>query len=437
MAILGEAKRSAAALFAQGQHLAALRLYDAVVAQAPLDYEARIGVADVALALGDTRAPAIYRATAQYCLRAGHPLAALVCARVLASQTGEREAGSQIEESLAETYGMHSARIGRMAARIALPADDTAISVPDAGEPWPADGVHAALFRAEHCCDTLEGYPPLLHPIPLLSAMSEAGLRRVLAALLLRRLPIGHMVLAQGDPGTALYFVASGQLSVLTTDGVGQSTELARLGQNAVFGEMALLSAAPRSASVQCLSEANIFEIELVALRALADEIGPVAEALHGFTRERLLANMMATSPLFQPFSRMQQRELLRRFISQDIAENAVVIRQGEVGRGLFVVLSGEFSVLQNSADSAVPLGVLRQGDVFGEMSIVGDAPAAATVIATRPATVLFLGREYAMRMMAGVPEVKGYLEDLAQQRETENSLVLGEDESDGDRILI
>ena len=56
MVSLGDVKRSAATLYAQGQHLAALRLYDAVVSAAPLDYDARIRVADCALALGDANA---------------------------------------------------------------------------------------------------------------------------------------------------------------------------------------------------------------------------------------------------------------------------------------------------------------------------------------------------------------------------------------------
>src|ERR1041384_6299741 len=67
--------------FAQGQHVRALRLYDAIVAAAPLDFEARIRVADAALALGDPGAARVYRAVGWYCLRSGHPLSALVCAR--------------------------------------------------------------------------------------------------------------------------------------------------------------------------------------------------------------------------------------------------------------------------------------------------------------------------------------------------------------------
>ena len=52
MVSLADVKRSAATLFAQGQHVPALRLYDAIVAAAPLDFDARIRLADCGVALG-------------------------------------------------------------------------------------------------------------------------------------------------------------------------------------------------------------------------------------------------------------------------------------------------------------------------------------------------------------------------------------------------
>ena len=436
MVSLGDVKRSAATLFAQGQHLAALRLYDAIVAGAPLDYDARIRVADAALALADPRAANVYRATAWYCLKAGHPLAALVCARVLEAYGAD---SSDIVAALVVTYGSESERLGKVATRIALPADTIPIDVPDVRLAAPPDAVTVALARAEHCTDTLDGFPEALHPIPLLSSMSEAAFRRVLGTLVLRRLPVGAMVVREGEPGNSFFFVAGGQLRVFATDGLGRQTELAKLGENAVFGEMALLSAQPRTASVGCTTEVDLLEVGRQSLAALADELGPVAEALHGFTRERLLGNLMATSPLFKPFSRMQQRDLLRRFTSHDVASGTVVINEGEEGRGLFVVLSGELDVSRRSADgSTVPLGGLKTGDVFGEMSILRNARTTATVVAQRPATVLFLAREYVSRMVAGVPEIKSYLEALAEDREIDNQLLLGEDDTPSDeRILI
>jgi CRP-like cAMP-binding protein len=434
MVALGEVRRSAEALFAQGQHLAALRLYDAIVAAAPLDFIARIRVADAALALGAPEAAAVYRAAAWYCLRAGHPLSALVCARVLEAHGGD---ASDLLAALVVSYGSESDLLGKHATRIALPADATPIAVPDVRQAAPADAVATALARAEHATAALTELPAALHPIPLLSSLSEAAFRRVLGTLVLRRVPAGALVLREGEPGTAFYFVAAGRLRVYATDGLGRQTDLAELGEHAVFGEMALLSAQPRSASVVSVTEVDLFEVGRQALAQLADELGPVAEALHGFTRERLLGNLMATSPLFRPFPRLQQRELLRRFTSHDVAPGTVVIHEGEAGRGLFVVLAGELDVSRRTPEATVPLGALRTGDVFGEMALLRHAPTTATVIAQRPSTVLFLAAEYVARIVAAVPEIKSYLEALAEDREIDNQLVLGEDAPADERVLI
>lgn len=436
MVSLGDVKRSAATLYAQGQHLAALRLYDAIVAVAPLDYDARIRVADCALAMNNAGAANVYRATAWYCLKSGHPLAALVCARVLEAHGAD---SSDILASLVVTYGSESERLGKVAARIALPPETLNLEVPDVRLAAPADAVAVALARAEHATDNFKEYPESLHAIPLLSTMSESAFRRVLGTLLLRRLPVGALVIREGEPGNSFFFVAGGELNVFSTDGLGRQTQLAKLGEGAVFGEMALLSAQPRTATVGCLTEVDLLEVGRQSLAALADELPIVAEALHGFTRERLLGNLMATSALFKPFNGIQRRDLLRRFTSHDVSPGTVVINEGEEGRGLFVVLSGELDVSRRQADgTSIPLGALKTGDVFGEMAILRNARTTATVVAQRPATVLFLARDYVSRIVAGVPEIKSYLEALAEDRDIDNQLLLGEDETPADeRILI
>ncbi len=436
MVALGDVKRSAATLFGQGQHLAALRLYDAVVAAAPLDFDARIRVADCALALGDAGAANVYRSTGWYCLKSGHPLAALVCARVLEAHGAD---SSDLTASLVVTYGNESEMLGKMAARVALPVESITVQVPDVRLPAPPDAVKQALYRAEHATDTFGEFPAAVHPVPLLSTMSEAAFRRVLGTLVLKRLPANALVIREGEPGHSFFFVAGGELRVFATDGLGRQTDLARLGEGAVFGEMALLSAQPRTASVGCITDVDLLEVGRTSLASLADELGAVAEALHGFTRERLLGNLMATSPLFKPFNRMQQRDLLRRFTSHDVAPGTVVIHEGEEGRGLFVVLAGELDVSRRTADgTVVPLGGLKTGDVFGEMSLIRNARTAATVVATRPATVLFLARDVVTRMVQGVAEIKKYLEALAEDREIDNQLVLGEDDIPSDeRVMV
>jgi len=335
MATIAEIKGHAARLYAQGKPAVALRLYDAVVAAAPLDFDARIHVADCLAAMAGPAAPPgaapaplasdaaeVYRAVAWYCVKSGHALPAIVCARVL--EAGGHEAGDLIAGLVAH-YGRDSEMLGKLAIRIAAPPPTTDVPVPDLRTEPPADLAVTAARRAATATDGFGDWPEALHPIPLLSELTEAGFRRVLGTLLVRRLPDGAFAIREGEAGESFFFVADGEVNVFATDGLGRQTDLARLHEGSVFGEMALLSAQPRSASVQAVGECDLLEVGKATLATVADELAAVAEALHAFTRERLLGNLMATSPLFRPFTRTQQRDLLRRFTSHDVAPGTVV----------------------------------------------------------------------------------------------------------------
>jgi len=436
MTALAEVKSHAMRLFAKGEALHALRLYDAIIAAAPLDYEARVKVGDCLAALGHKPLAAeVLRAVGWYALKAGHPLLALVVARVIESYGAEAD---DLLAALVVRYGSESELIGKFAARINLPPATVEVVPPNLHAPAPADAVERAAARARTCTDDFQEFPVAVHPIPLLSDLSEAAFRRVLGTLVVRRLPDKTLVIREGEPGQSFFFVASGQVRVYDTDGTGKQKDLAKLHENAIFGEMALLSARPRSASVEVVGEADLLEVTRESLAALAGELDQVAGALSEFTRDRLLSNLMATSPLFRPFSRTQQRDLLRRFTSHDVSPGTAIIRQGDEGRGLFLVLSGDVEVVSTAPDgSSVPLSTLRAGDVFGEMSLIRGGPTSATVMAASAATVLFLAKEYVDRIVQGVPEIRKYLETLTEDRELDQQLAMQPEELGEDDVII
>ena len=63
----------------------------------------------------------------------------------------------------------------------------------------------------------------------------------------------GEAACVQGERGEAAYTIESGTFEVMLNDGdSGAPNVIARLGPPRMFGEMALLSNAPRSASVVC-----------------------------------------------------------------------------------------------------------------------------------------------------------------------------------------
>jgi signal-transduction protein with cAMP-binding, CBS, and nucleotidyltransferase domain len=187
---------------------------------------------------------------------------------------------------------------------------------------------------------------------------------------------------------------------------------------------MALITGQPRTASVGVVGEADVIQVSKSALLQVMLSVPSVREALDRFSRERLIKNLLQTSPLFAPFTKSQQGELLRHFEGHEMEAGVDIISEGEPGKGLFLILSGEVDVVSGAASpTPVKLARLRSGDMFGEMSLVTDQPTTATVCAATPVTVLFLAREYVERLAQAVPEIQAYFEELAMNRARDNTL--------------
>ncbi|WP_437854438.1 cyclic nucleotide-binding domain-containing protein [Sorangium sp. So ce363] len=73
-----------------------------------------------------------------------------------------------------------------------------------------------------------------------------------------------------------------------------------------------------------------------------------------------------------------------------DLEPGAVAFREGDSGREMFVLLSGEMEVLKRSKrDVEARIAVLGPNDWFGEMSILDVMPRSATVRAIAPSRLL------------------------------------------------
>jgi CRP-like cAMP-binding protein len=95
---------------------------------------------------------------------------------------------------------------------------------------------------------------------------------------------------------------------------------------------------------------------------------------------------------LFGGLSDEVLRELAKTLEHIELVPGAVVFREGESGRDMFVVLDGEMEVIKKSKrnhDARVAL--LGPNDWFGEMSILDVMPRSATVRAVAPSRMLRL----------------------------------------------
>ena len=80
----------------------------------------------------------------------------------------------------------------------------------------------------------------------------------------------GVAVVRQGETPDRFYIIESGHFSVRQTDGAGVETELRQLGPGEVFGEIGLLTGAPRSATVTSTTAAELFALDRASFLTLA-----------------------------------------------------------------------------------------------------------------------------------------------------------------------
>lgn len=111
--------------------------------------------------------------------------------------------------------------------------------------------------------------------VPVFRALSPAQLRTLGAQADLIGVAAGTVLLREGDDGQECFVLLSGEVSV-TVDG----TELAVLGEGAVFGELALIDPAPRDATVTTLSPVEVLVIGAQRFRPLLDDVPQLAQQI-------------------------------------------------------------------------------------------------------------------------------------------------------------
>ena len=86
----------------------------------------------------------------------------------------------------------------------------------------------------------------------------------------------GQVIFREGDHGEWLYVVREGEVEVLKGDAAGQETPVRRLGPGECFGEIALVSDRPRSATVRAVSATNVLAVDREAFQALFATLPPL-----------------------------------------------------------------------------------------------------------------------------------------------------------------
>lgn len=287
----------------------------------------------------------------------------------------------------------------------ALPPDEEIFDEGDGGETFEV--VEPARVDVEQ-----------MPPTPLFSDLPKEAFIALTERMELRTFSASQPVMTEGEPGTSMFIVIQGTLRVVRAGEDDVGIVLAELTDGAFFGEMALLSDAPRSASVVAVDDVMLFEISRELLQEITAEFPQVAAVMKRFHKNRLLTNLLKTSPIFAPFSASDKKLLIEKFKSREIPEGAFVITRERPGDGLYVVLQGRCEVLDvDDKGRHALLAELKEGDVFGEMSMLWHKETCASVRAATPCVVLRMPKSSFNETIMTHPQILETLTNLSEKR--------------------
>ena len=268
-----------------------------------------------------------------------------------------------------------------------------------------------------------------LPKVPLFSSLPSESFVELVHGLRAFEAPPEQLILRQGEQSDSLFVIVRGEVRVeRQLAGEAAPLELGRLKSEAFFGEMALLSRAPRSASIITCAETELIEIPRAALLALVARDPTIAEILQRFCRARLLRTVTLTSALFRGLPEDVQLDAIRSFQTRTALPGQRLVDQGWPGRGLFVVLQGEVDVTATPGGGApMLLKRLVEGDLFGEMTLIGSGYATATCTAVRETTLLHLTRRSFALFCDRHPMMRERLVQVHEQRARMNAALLAD----------
>jgi CRP-like cAMP-binding protein len=135
-----------------------------------------------------------------------------------------------------------------------------------------------------------------LAKIELVRSLPPEEMEDVLVCVQPVRHPGGTVIFRKGDKGDALFLIEEGQVSIVAGNKIENAeAPLAELGPGNSFGEMALLTGEPRSATVVAVKDTSLLRIDKEHFDELLERSPNLRRAVEKLNSQRLVTNVEIT----------------------------------------------------------------------------------------------------------------------------------------------
>ncbi len=140
---------------------------------------------------------------------------------------------------------------------------------------------------------------------------------------------------------------------------------------------------------------------------------------------------LLRNVPMFSLLSGVQLLLLTQVLLRKPYPRNSTVVAAGDPSDALYIVISGRLKVtISDKEGREAILAILNQGDFFGEMGLIDQAPRSATVVTIESCELLTITRTDFMKCLQknfdlAMNVIRGLVERLRQADNKIGSLAL------------
>lgn len=236
------------------------------------------------------------------------------------------------------------------------------------------------------------------------------------------RYDFGEVIVHQGDPADAFYILLSGRARAIKVDQNGGEIALATLRPGDVFGEAALAEGGARSAMVRCSTAVEVLRLNRADFLELCTSQPELQHHVELTKRHRALQGFLYEFSNFGRLPPPALRSLIEKLDPVEVKKGDLVIREGAPAGPMFILEKGRARAFIGNNGKHQNLAFYRDGDFFGELSILNGSPRAASVEAFSDCRLLALEPDEVASLKRDFPEFGKLMEErLAQyQAKTE-----------------
>ena len=231
----------------------------------------------------------------------------------------------------------------------------------------------------------------------------------------------GDVIVRQDDPVDSFYVLTQGRARALKIKSDGEEIPLEVLKPGDSFGEVALTEGGTRSATVRCSTGVDVLRIDRDDFLALVRRVPELIQFVETTGKNRALQSFLCQ---FNNFGRLPlpiSRSMVEKSKPAAFEKGNLIIREGDDAGPLYILQKGRARAFTGTNGAERNLAFYREGDFFGEMSILKGSPRTASVQAFTDCELLSMDATVVRALQQRFPEFDKLLTERVALYEAKN----------------